>query len=148
MSDSECSLPKKPPMRLLGCTCPAVPTTPCPLCGLAGQAAKAITAGQTGHCFISAQAWQHQRHNPKIWGSGQRSNSGSGGATSSRRDPPSPLHPHVPWRASLISEKQRRKAAAHSPEAPADAPVSTWAALYLEVTSRLCVQMLSSSLVF
>lgn len=43
--------PGSPAMRLLGCTCPAVPTTPYPRCGLAGQAAEAIA---TGHCFISA----------------------------------------------------------------------------------------------
>lgn len=70
MSDNECSPLKKPPMKLLGCTCPAVPTTPCPLCGLAEQAPEAIAAGQTGHCFISARAWQHQPCDPKILGGG------------------------------------------------------------------------------
>lgn len=70
MPDNKCSPPKKPPMLLLVCTCPAVPTIPCPLWGLAGQAAEAITAGQTGHCFISARAWQHQPYDPKILQSG------------------------------------------------------------------------------
>lgn len=57
-------------MRLLGCTCPAIPTMPCPLCGLAGQVAEAIAAGQTRHCFISARARQHQPCDRKILGGG------------------------------------------------------------------------------